>query len=155
MNRNDCSDYDKLLTYVEIMLGIEWAKRIADNYADRDGPITGTVNNPNHDEHGRFSKSDNHNPHVHEGYGEKKKQYGTNKPYLLERLPDEVVAEIGKGKKYKTVHEAARKTGLINVPLRFSLPSDPEAAAKYLAEHVDREWFETMIDAYYKQESVA
>ncbi len=143
-------DYDKLLAYVEIMLGIEWAKRIADNYADKPGPQTGTANNPNHDEQGRFAKSDDHNSHAHNYYGKGEKQRGTSKAYLLERLSLEVVAEIGKGKRYKSVHEAARKTGVIDVPDRYYVPSDPQAAGRYLAERVDREWFDTLIDTYYK-----
>ena len=87
------------------MLGIEWAKRIADNYADRPGPQPGTVNNPQgHNQH-----TDNEdNTYAHKYYPQDKTQYGTSKAYLLERLPDEVVAEIGKGKRYKSVHEAAR-----------------------------------------------
>lgn len=33
---------------------------------------------------------------------------------------------------------------------RFRLPDDPYAAGRYLAERVDREWFDALIDAYYK-----
>jgi hypothetical protein len=90
------------------------------------------------------------NPHAHEGYPLEEKQYGTNKAYLLERLPDEVVANIGKGKQFKTVHEAARKTEVINVPQRYSLPSDPIAAAHYLFKHVDREWIAAMVEEFMK-----
>jgi len=78
-------DYDKLLAYVEIMLGIEWAKRIADNYADRPGA-------PNDNQN-----ASKNNRHAHDDCFEDKLQRGTNKAYLLERLPDEVVAEIGRG----------------------------------------------------------
>lgn len=33
---------------------------------------------------------------------------------------------------------------------KFQLPDDPVSAGRYLAQRVDREWFDTLIDAYYK-----
>jgi hypothetical protein len=136
--------YDKLFAYVEIMLGIEWAKRIADNVDDGPGAPQG---NQNAAQNNRYAKN---NPYAHKDCFSHNgcfdaKQYGTSKTYLLEHLPVDVVDQIGKGKKFKTVHEAARKTGLINVPLRYYIPSDPEAAAHYLVQRVDAAWLDAFM----------
>lgn len=144
-------DFDRLYFYVNEMLGSEWAKRIANNYGDRPGPKEGTVNNPNRDESGRFATGDTHNPYAHKDYGSESK-YGTRASYLLERLSPEDAAEIGEGRKYRTVYEAARKTGIVkDRGQRLCMyADDPEAAGRYLAERVDAEWMLACYDAFMK-----
>ncbi len=109
------------------LLGIEWAKRIADNYADKPGAPEGNQNAAKNNSYAR-------------NYCFEEKQRGNSKAYLLERLPEDVVAEIGEGKRFKTVHEAARKTGVIAVPSRYYIPSDAASAGRYLAQRVKSNW---------------
>ena len=97
-------DYDKLLAYVEIMLGIEWAKRIADNYADKPGGN----NNPS----GHNQYNSDGQPYAHKVDREDETQYGTSKAYLLERLPPDVVAEIGGTSKDYTCARLKRQAAL-------------------------------------------
>lgn len=140
-------DFDRLYFYVNEMLGSEWAKRIADNHADRPGPKEGTVNNPSGNN--QYVKQDN--PYAHKDYPSGSK-YGTRASYLLERLSPEDAAEIGEGRKYRSVYEAARKTGIIkDRGQRLCMyADDPEAAGRYLAERVDKDWLMACFDAFMK-----
>jgi hypothetical protein len=45
-------------------------------------------------------------------------------------------------------HAAAIEAGFRK--RKFQLPDDPQAAGRYLAQRVDRAWFDTLIDSYYK-----
>lgn len=45
-------------------------------------------------------------------------------------------------------HAAAIEAGFRK--RKMQLPDDPHAAGRYLAQRVDREWFDALIDAYYK-----
>ena len=83
------------------MLGIEWAKRIADNYGEQPGPSAGIVNNPQG--HNQYTGSED-NVYAHKHYPHHESKGGTSKAYLLERLSPEVVAEIGKGKRDSMTH---------------------------------------------------
>ncbi len=127
--------------------------KIADNYGDRPGPQDGTVNNPSRDESGKFTSGD-HNPYVHKDYGEKEKGYGTSKTYLSERIAKEFpeqASNIGKGKQYKTITEAARKLGIVKDRQRVTIYiDDPEDAGRYLSGRVDNEWMIACYDAYMK-----
>lgn len=72
--------------------------------------------------------------------------------YLTARIardrPD--ILEDMKQGKYRSVRQAAIEAGIVTPTTRYSLPDDPAAAGRYLAQRVDREWFDTLIDAYYK-----
>jgi hypothetical protein len=58
----------------------------------------------------------------------------------------EIHAQVLEGK--LSPHAAAIKAGFRQP--KYQLPNDPIAAGRYLAERVDREWFDTLIDTYYK-----
>jgi hypothetical protein len=77
---------------------------------------------------------------------------GNSADYLTARIardrPD--ILEDMKQGKYHSVRQAAIEAGIVKPQARYSLPDDPQAAGKYLAQRVDREWFDTLIDAYYK-----
>ena len=45
-------------------------------------------------------------------------------------------------------HAAAVEAGFRK--RKFQLPDDPAAAGRYLAQRVDRAWFDALIDSYYK-----
>ncbi len=150
-----CDNYEAFYTFVEAVLGTEWAMKLADNYADRPGPAEGTVNNPNRDKSGKFSNS-LHNGYVRNHYGESeaKPERGNTKTYLSERIAKEFPEAapcIGKGKQYKTVTEAARKLGIVKDRPRATIYiDDPEDAGRYLSSRVDNEWMIAMYDAYMK-----
>lgn len=125
--------------------------------ADRPGPKEGTVNNPNGNGGWSGKKSEEKNldnPYTHKDYQDRDgyPKYGTNPTYLLERIEKEHPAEtanIGKGKPYKTVHEAARKLGIVKDRKRLSFyADDPAAAGRYLASRVDEDWIGAMLETY-------
>jgi len=69
------------------------------------------------------------------------KHRGNTTAYLRQRIdadhPD-ALGNIGKGKKFKTVNEAARKLGIIPERVRLCVYADsPQAAGRYLAERRD------------------
>lgn len=134
-------NYDQFKEFIRIVLGQKYAALI-------DEPLEKPGGKKNPEGHNQYSNGGH--PHVHKG---DQKSYGTGQEYLrrliLKERP-EVLDEIGKGKKYKTVHEAARKTGLINVPDRYHIPSDPEAAARFLEKKVDKEWRLCLVDEIMK-----
>lgn len=72
--------------------------------------------------------------------------------YLTARIardrPD--ILEDMKTGKYRSVRQAAIEAGIVQPRQRYSLPDDPQAAGRYLAQRVDREWFDALIDSYYK-----
>lgn len=77
---------------------------------------------------------------------------GTSADYLTARIardrPD--ILEDMKQGKYRSVRQAAIEAGIVTPSTRYSLPDDPQAAGRYLAQRVGRAWFDTLIDAYYK-----
>jgi hypothetical protein len=77
--------------------------------------------------------------------------YGTSEDYLAGRIardrPD--ILEDMKQGKYRSVRAAAIEAGIVKAKPRFSVSDDPEAAGKYFAGRVDREWMEAMLDAFY------
>lgn len=77
---------------------------------------------------------------------------GENAEYLKARLArdEPEILERYKAGEFRSVRAAAIEAGIVNVKTRYSLPDDPQAAGRYLAQRVDREWFDSLIDAYYK-----
>lgn len=81
--------------------------------------------------------------------------YGNDRgaDYLTARIardrPD--ILEDMKQGKYRSVRQAAIEAGIVTPSTRYSLPSDPIAAAHYLAQRVDKEWLQTMVDELMKQ----
>lgn len=77
---------------------------------------------------------------------------GTSTAYLEARLardfPD--ILERKRAGEFRSVRQAAIEAGIVSAKMRYSLPDDPEAAGRYLAQRVGRAWFDTLIDAYYK-----
>lgn len=135
------TDYEQFKAFVRIVLGETYAAKIDEPYRDSPGNPTGA------------NQHTDRNPYVRKDSSEEK-QYGNTTAYLRQRIADEhpdALDNIGKGKEYKTVNEAARKLGVIPERVRLCMYiDDPAAAGRYLAQRVDREWFDTLIDAYYK-----
>lgn len=79
-------------------------------------------------------------------------EYGTSADYLTARIardrPD--ILEDMKQGKYRSVRAAAIDAGIVKPQTRYSLPDDPQAAARYLAERVDKEWLLAMVDEFMK-----
>jgi hypothetical protein len=77
---------------------------------------------------------------------------GDGTDYLTARIardrPD--ILEAMRRGEYDSVRQAAIAAGIVNPKTRYSLPDDPIAAAHYLAQRVDREWFLAMVDEYMK-----
>lgn len=79
---------------------------------------------------------------------------GTSATYLTARIardrPD-ILEDMKRGK-YRSVRQAAIEAGIVDPDKsrRHQLPTEPDAAGRYLAQRVDRAWFESLIDAYYK-----
>jgi hypothetical protein len=73
---------------------------------------------------------------------------GTSADYLTARIardrPD-ILDDMKKGK-YRSVRQAAIAAGIIHPRQRYSLPDDPQAAGRYLAQRVDKEWLLAMVD---------
>lgn len=72
---------------------------------------------------------------------------GTSADYLTARIArdrPEIYAEMIRGK-YRSVRQAAIEAGIVTPTTRYSLPDDPIAAARYLAQRVDQEWMGTMV----------
>ncbi len=148
-----CEDYDAFVAFVQAVLGSDYAAKIVDNHADRPGPKEGTVNNPSgNNQHGKTED----NSYAYNYYpDDKESSRGTRSTYLLERIAKEHPAEtenIGKGKRYKTVNEAARNLGIVADRERLCFyADDPAAAGQYLAKRVDAEWMAAMLEAYQNQ----
>ena len=79
-------------------------------------------------------------------------EHGNSADYLTARIardrPD--ILEAMKRGEYRSVRQAAIEAGIVNPKVRYSLPDDPIAAAHYLAQRVDREWFLALVDEYMK-----
>jgi hypothetical protein len=77
---------------------------------------------------------------------------GNSADYLTARIardrPD--ILEAMKQGKYRSVRQAAIEAGIVQARQRYSLPDDPIAAGKYLAQRVDKEWLLAMVDEYMK-----
>ncbi len=149
-----CENHEAFYAFVEAVLGTEWAMKIADNYGDRPGPQDGTVNNP--DGVGGKSGKQIDNSYVRNYYqseGDESKR-GNTKTYLSERIAKEFpeqASNIGKGKQYKTITEAARKLGIVKDRQRVTIYiDDPEDAGRYLSGRVSNEWMIACYDAYMK-----
>ncbi len=76
---------------------------------------------------------------------------GNNAVYLTRRIardrPD--ILERMKAGEFTSVRAAAKEAGIVKD--KFQMPTDPAAAGRYLAQRVDREWLEALIDSYYKE----
>ncbi len=74
---------------------------------------------------------------------------GNSVDYTIRRLKrdaPELAQQVIRGE--LSANAAAIKAGFRQP--KYQLPDDPQAAGRYLAQRVDREWFDTLIDAYYK-----
>ena len=144
-----CENYQAFYMFVEAVLGTEWAMKLADNYAERPGGN----NNPQ----GINQYSDGQ-PYAHKVDHDDSK-YGTRKVYLSERIAKEYpeqAANIGKGKEFRTITEAAKKLGIIKDRPRVTIyTDDPEDAGRYLAGKVDNDWMVDMYEAYVKEKEAA
>lgn len=145
-----CENYAAFYAFVEAVLGTEWAMKIADNYGDRPGPKEGTVENRERDDGGRFTP----NSYARNYLDKDEPKRGNTKTYLSERIAHEhpdAAQDIGNGKKYKTIHEAARKLGIVKDRPRASIYlDDPIAAGRYMANRVNKDWMLEFYDAYTK-----
>lgn len=83
---------------------------------------------------------------------EKLEDRGTSLDYLTARIardrPD--ILEDMKEGKYRSVRQAAIEAGIVNARVRYSLPDDPIAAGRYLAQRVDKDWLLSMVDEFMK-----
>ena len=144
-----CESYQAFYIFVEAVLGTEWAMKLADNYAEKPGPAD-NAENRKRESNGQFSP----NPYAHKDLDEAEKKYGTRKVYLAERIAKEFPEQapnIGKGKKFETITEAAKKLGIIKDRQRVTIYiDDPAAAGRYLASRVSNEWMIDCYDAYMK-----
>lgn len=80
---------------------------------------------------------------------EQEVEYGNSADYTVRRLKrdaPELAEQVIRGE--LSPNAAAIKAGFRQ--RKYQLPGDPVAAGRYLAQRVDREWFDTLIDAYYK-----
>jgi len=140
-----CENYQAFYVFVEAVLGTEWAMKLADNYAD----TRGGNNNPN-GQNQYSGQSYAHN--FDQSIEPKESARGTRKVYLSERIAKEhpeQAANIGKGKQFKTITEAAKKLGIIKDRQRVTIYIDnPEDAGQYLASRVDDDWMIAMYKAY-------
>ena len=140
-------DYHQFKEFVRIVLGQKYAAMIEKPIQDQDGVIKGTVHNPLGNN--QYSKVDNR--HENNGYPPER-QRGTSTEYLRQRLlkeHPEALDQIGKGREYKTVTEAATKLGIVPERGRLQVYSDnPIGAGQYFAERVDEEWMNAMFSAY-------
>lgn len=98
-------------------------------------------------EHGanQYSRNGDDNYNVHSP-----NQQGTSADYLTARIardrPD--ILEGMKEGKYRSVRQAAIEAGIVNAKTRYSLPDDPQAAGRYLAQRVDKDWLLTMVGEF-------
>lgn len=79
-------------------------------------------------------------------------QQGTSADYLTARIARDhpsIYDGMLRGD-YRSVRQAAIEAGIVNVKTRYSLPDDPIAAGRYLAQRVDKEWLLAMVDEYTK-----
>jgi hypothetical protein len=124
--------------------------KIADNYGD----ARGGNNNPQGLGGKTGKTSDDCQSYAHNFDNEGKPERGTTKTYLSERIAKEFpeqASNIGKGKQYKTITEAARKLGIVKDRQRVTIYiDDPEDAGRYLSGRVDNEWMIACYDAYMK-----
>jgi len=77
---------------------------------------------------------------------------GNSADYLTARIQRDnptIYERLRRGE-YRSVRAAAIDAGIVKPTVRYSLPSDPEAAGRYLAERVDEAWFIAVADAFYK-----
>lgn len=77
---------------------------------------------------------------------------GTDPRYLearIERDRPDILARLDAGE-FRSVRAAAIEAGIIDPDKskRYSLPADPEAAARYLRERVDEDWLVAMLEAW-------
>lgn len=75
---------------------------------------------------------------------------GTSADYLTARIARDhpsIYDGMLRGE-YRSVRQAAIEAGIVNSKTRYSLPDDPIAAGRYLAQRVDKEWFLTMVHEY-------
>lgn len=77
-------------------------------------------------------------------------EHGNSADYLTARIARDhpAILERMKAGEFRSVRAAAIEAGIVNPKERYNLPSDPQAAGRYLAQRVDREWIETMLGAY-------
>lgn len=147
------ADYGQFKEFVRIVLGESYAAKIDEPVGERGAPV-GTVNNPE-GLGGKSHKTEIDKPYARTNYQNgDTKQFGNSSAYLRQELLKKhpsALDEIGKGKTYATVTEAARKLGIRPDRQRLCFyEDDPQAAGRYLAQRVDREWFDALIDSYYK-----
>ncbi len=102
---------------------------------------------------GGDKRSDQYQNHYYNYNSDSPQQQGTSADYLTARIardrPD--ILERMKTGEYRSVRQAAIEAGIVNAKTRYSLPSDPIAAGRYLAQRVDDAWFEALSNAYYKE----
>jgi len=122
---------------------------------EKAGGVPGNVNNPTgNNQYKRVDDSDNYQNHPAEE-GKRQKSLGelagTSAAYTLARLKRDEPSLYERVKRGElSANAAAIEAGWRNPKTRYSLPDDPQAAGRYLAERVDREWFDMLIDTYYK-----
>jgi hypothetical protein len=83
---------------------------------------------------------------------ERRTQGGNSTDYWksrLERDAPEYFRRYDAGD-FPSVAEACYAAGIRERKQRYFLSDDPKTAGAYLGERVDQEWFEQMIDAYYR-----
>lgn len=77
---------------------------------------------------------------------------GNSADYLKARMArdkPEILRQFNAGE-IRSVRQAAIKAGIVNAKTRYSLPDDPIAAGRYLAQRVDKDWLLSMVDEYMK-----
>jgi len=80
---------------------------------------------------------------------------GNNAKYLTARIArdnPEILEGMKRGE-YRSARAAAIAAGIIDPDKtrRYQLPTDPAAAGRYLAKHVDTEWMLECYDAFLKE----
>lgn len=78
---------------------------------------------------------------------EKIEDRGNNTDYLKARIArdkPEILRRFNAGE-YRSVRQAAIEAGIVNAKTRYSLPDDPVAAGRYLAQRVDKEWLLALV----------
>jgi len=121
---------------------------------DKGGPSVGTVNNPSGNN--QYRKQDNFDNYQSYPLEESKQQQsigggGTSAAYTVARLQRDEPALYGRVQRGElSANAAAIEAGWRKQQDRYSLPNDPTAAGRYLAQRVDKEWLQAMVDVYMK-----
>lgn len=96
------------------------------------------------------SKTNDNNINICFGDNDRETGTGTSTTYTMRRLAKdapEYHAKVIDGE--MTANKAMVAAGLRVPP--FQMPQDPSKAGAYLAQRVDREWMEEMLDVFYAQ----